>query len=96
MNPLTSPPLRCPPASYLHTSYRRSRPLQLPTAGPSLLTLARVVRRRFADGRRCIGVAFCLVFYHLGFSVNVMSVVLSIFCMIAGFIGLDVPVFIDK
>lgn len=40
--------------------------------------------------------AFCVLFFHLGFSVNVMSVVLSIFCIICGFIGLDMPLFIQK
>lgn len=37
----------------------------------------------------CIGVAFCALFYHIGFSVNIMSVFISFFCMMAGFISID-------
>jgi hypothetical protein len=28
----------------------------------------------------CLGVLFCSLFYHVGFSVNVMSVIISLFC----------------
>lgn len=39
----------------------------------------------------CVGVAFCALFFHIGFSVNIMSVVISIFCVMAGFLSESMP-----
>lgn len=43
----------------------------------------------------CIGVAFCAAFQHVGFSVNIMSAVISFLGIMAGYISLDMPVFLD-
>lgn len=42
----------------------------------------------------CIGVMFCSIFFHVGFSVNIMSMFLSMINIIAGFIALDMPQFV--
>lgn len=39
----------------------------------------------------CIGVMFCCVFDHVGVSTNLTSVVISIFCLLAGFISVSIP-----
>ena len=44
----------------------------------------------------CIGVSFCAVFYHIGFSVNIMSVFISFFCMMAGFISINMALSIES
>lgn len=41
----------------------------------------------------CIGVMFCSAFLHIGFSVNIMSMCISIFNMMVGFVAPDMPAF---
>lgn len=42
-----------------------------------------------------IGVAFCSAFIHIGFSVNIMSVVISFLGIMAGYISLNMPLFLE-
>ena len=39
----------------------------------------------------CVGVIFCAMFMHIGFSVNIMSLLMSIFVVIVGFLSLNMP-----
>lgn len=43
----------------------------------------------------CTGVAFCSFFMQVGFSINLMSAVLSFLGIMAGYISIDMPVFLD-
>ena len=41
----------------------------------------------------CFGVMFCAIFSHIGFSVNIMSMWISLFGVSIGFLALDMPAF---
>jgi hypothetical protein len=43
----------------------------------------------------CVGVMFCVIFTHIGFSVNIMSMIISMLNILAGFIALDMPIFFE-
>lgn len=41
-----------------------------------------------------LGVVFCMLFEEIGFAVNIMSAIFSIFCILAGYISLSMPQFL--
>ena len=43
-----------------------------------------------------IGVGYLCLFYHVGFSVNIMSVFISFFCMMAGFISIKMSLALER
>jgi hypothetical protein len=43
-----------------------------------------------------IGVVYLCLFYHVGFSINIMSVVISFFCMMAGFISIKMALVLER
>jgi len=42
-----------------------------------------------------IGISYLALFYHVGFSVNIMSVFISFFCMMAGFISIKMSLVLE-
>ena len=60
-----------------------------------LLSLAYVAGSYMLVGE-FIGVAFCSAFYHIGFSVNIMSAVISVFTLFCGYISINMSVVISS
>ena len=44
----------------------------------------------------CLGVAFCSAIYHIGFSVNIMSVIISLFNIMAGYLSVQMPFILKR
>lgn len=49
----------------------------------------------FMFAGECIGVIFCAMFMHVGFSVNVMSIFIGITNQFTGFVSLSIPMWLD-
>jgi hypothetical protein len=49
----------------------------------------------FMFAGECIGVIFCAMFMHVGFSVNVMSIFIGITNQFTGFVSLSIPTWLD-